>query len=146
MNPQPEQIYGLWHNGWCGLLTSRNPDRLGYGYSGTEAEARAGQEQFVLEGASACEYLVMAFDPNRDPETKPGKPSPAQLKLLRFVSEHGTINASWASRKTIDVIFDRGWVTHNITADGQEGRPLLRFTAAGRRVLEAATGHATGPR
>jgi len=138
MNPQPAPARGLWHNGWCGFLTSRNPDRLGYGYSGTEAEARAGQEQFVLEGGIASEYLVTEFDPTRDPEAKPGKPSPAQLRLLRFVSEHGTVNASWASRKTIDVIFDRGWVTHNITRDGQETKPLLRLTPAGRALLLAA--------
>jgi hypothetical protein len=136
---RPGTVYGLWHNGWCSFETTRHPDRLGYGFSGTAEEASAGREEFVREGQPAREYLVTEFDPARDPNTKPGTPSPAQLKLLRFVNEHGTGYAPWASRRTIAAIFERGWVTHNITADGQEGRPVLRLTAAGRRMLEAAT-------
>jgi hypothetical protein len=89
----------------------------------------------VSEGRIASEYLVVEFDPSREPEAKPGKPSPRQLELLTFVSKHGTINGGMGSRKTSAVIFDRGWVCPNITADGQEGKPTLRLTAAGRALL-----------
>ena len=89
----------------------------------------------MSEGRRASEYLVVEFDPSREPEAKPGKPSPRQLELLTFVRQHGTVNGGGCTRKTIGVIFDRGWVCHNITADGQEGKPTLRLTAAGRAAL-----------
>jgi len=128
-------IFGLWHEGWCSFPTSRNPDRLGYGYSGTEEEARVGKAQFVREGRPASEYQVVLFDHEREPSVRAGKPSPAQLEALKQIELHGRA-APGTFRPTLAAIYIYGWICSNITVDGQEvpGRPM-RLTMAGKAFL-----------
>ncbi len=124
-------IFGLWHNGWCEFRTTRNPDRLGYGYSGTEEEARAGQSRFVKEGRLASEYEVVPFDHLREPLVKGGKPTPRQLEALKRVDLTGHAHPA-----PIIAVYNHGWVCSNITADGQEvPRKPMRLTTAGKGFL-----------
>ncbi len=128
-------IFGLWHNGWCGFRTTRNPDRLGYGYSGTEEEARAGQAQFVQEGMPASEYEVAPFNPMREPAVRPGKPTLTQLEELKHIDR--TVRESpGVLRVTLKSLFDHGWICLDITTGGQPSSGYgMRLTRAGRAFL-----------
>jgi hypothetical protein len=128
-------MMGLWHNGWCSFLTAHHPDSWGYGYSGTEAEALAGQAQFVKEGMPASEYAVAPFDHLRDPIVRPGKPSTVQLAAMQAIG----INRGPYLKATYSALLNHGWICNSVTAEGQQAQPHLRLTAAGRKFLELST-------
>ena len=134
-------VYGLWHEGWCTFRTTRNPDHIGYGHSGTAEEVELGRQQFINDGQDPAAYAVATFDPERDPTAIEGQPTPAQLDMLEYVERAWTINRwpmpkNW--RTTAAVLSRNGWFTSNVGPDGQEvPKRVMRLTPAGLRALRA---------
>ena len=104
-----------------------------------------GRLQFLSEGAEPSTYEVVPFDNSREPAAiEIRKPSACQLKMLQYVDKIGSTNRfpilpNW--NRTSHSLWKYGWVTVNLTINGQEqvGRQL-RLTVAGRSALELANG------
>jgi len=133
-------LWGLWggtdHGGWCSFRCNGDT----YRYAGTRDEALAGKAVFNSE--NGFHYEVIPFDSEREPIGEDGIPTPAQATVLRIIDKEGTINnLGWHGvnnwRATVGALHKRGWYMSMVDADGNELRPGMRLTGAGRAALRA---------
>lgn len=136
-----DQKWGIWGGippgGWCTFEVSDGGDYLGYGIVGTREEAIKGTEGFLTERYRQPEstYEVVRYDPEREPEWKDCKPSPAQIQFLERllsgeklgrdrVDNYNMVAAQTPGyRATVDVLYRNGWIFQGRTT--RKGREVL---------------------
>jgi hypothetical protein len=132
MTVATQNLWGVWHNGWCYFSNCK--------YAGTLDEAKTVRETFIREGGKPEEYQVVAFDNEKEPKGYYIRPTVAVLRVLNYVSSGERPNI-YDRAITMTSVWRRcvnyGWVMSAYSPDGSElphGR--VRLTALGKELLD----------